>query len=395
MATILADEQASSAEPSGEAPAVPWHVYAALFASTAVVIGIMWDISWHRTIGRDTFWTPAHLLIYIGGIVAGLSCGFVVLKTTFRGSPAEKARAVSFWGFRGPFGAWIAIWGAIAMVTSAPFDDWWHSAYGLDVKILSPPHIVLALGIVAIQLGAMFMVLPLQNVTRGRARRRFQLYYMWTAGMLMLMASIMAIENTIWTLAHASLFYRSATIVFPLFLTAALASSRMKWPATTVAAVYTVVIIIMMQVLQLFPAEPRLGPIFVHVTHMVPPQFPLLIILPAFAMDLIAQRFAARELRNDWLLGLALGVAFFAIFLFVHWLMGEFMLTELADNRFFAARKYDYNLRPGTYWFRHMFWPRDKSGTEFQIHMFMAVLHSLITARLGLAWGRWMATVKR
>ncbi len=28
------------------------------------------------------------------------------------------------------------------MITSAPFDDWWHNAYGLDVKILSPPHVV-------------------------------------------------------------------------------------------------------------------------------------------------------------------------------------------------------------------------------------------------------------
>ena len=47
---------------------------------------------------------------------------------------------VRFWGFRAPLGAWVAIWGAFAMLTSAPFDDWWHNAYGLDVKVLSPPH---------------------------------------------------------------------------------------------------------------------------------------------------------------------------------------------------------------------------------------------------------------
>ena len=33
------------------------------------------------------------------------------------------------------------------MITSAPFDNWWHEAYGLDVKILSPPHMLLAAGI--------------------------------------------------------------------------------------------------------------------------------------------------------------------------------------------------------------------------------------------------------
>src|SRR5688572_1214709 len=123
---------------------VPIAIYAVLFASTSVVIGVIWDISWHRTIGRDTFWTPAHLAIYLGGIVSGVTCGWLVLKTTFAGTTGERAEAVRFWGFRAPFGAWVSIWGAIAMLTSAPFDDWWHNAYGLDVKVISPPHMVLA-----------------------------------------------------------------------------------------------------------------------------------------------------------------------------------------------------------------------------------------------------------
>ena len=54
------------------------------------------------------------------------------------------------------------------MLTSAPFDDWWHNTYGLDVKILSPPHAVLAAGIGAIQIGAMLMVVAWQNRSGGR-----------------------------------------------------------------------------------------------------------------------------------------------------------------------------------------------------------------------------------
>ena len=125
---------------------IPWHLTAVLFAATSVVVGVIWDISWHRSIGRDTFWTPAHLAIYLGGIVAGLACGWLVLRTTFAGTSEERAATVRFWGFRGPLGAWVCIWGAIAMITSAPFDNWWHDAYGLDVKVLSPPHVLLALG---------------------------------------------------------------------------------------------------------------------------------------------------------------------------------------------------------------------------------------------------------
>src|SRR5215467_6331540 len=145
-----------------------WHAYTAVFAAACVMTGVYWDISWHMSIGRDTFWTPAHLLIQAGGLIAGLSSGYVALRPTFAGTPEQKAASVGFWGFRAPLGAWVCVWGCLAMVTSAPFDNWWHNAYGLDVQIISPPHMVLALGIVAITVGALLLTLARQNQTSGR-----------------------------------------------------------------------------------------------------------------------------------------------------------------------------------------------------------------------------------
>src|SRR5437588_3301099 len=162
-------------ERSGSTTRAPWSIYAVLFASLCVILGVIWDISWHRTIGRDTFWTPAHMGIYLGGIVAGFTCGWVALTTTFGGSESARGAAVRFWGFRAPLGAWVCIWGAFAMVTSAPFDDWWHNAYGLDVKIISPPHMLLAAGIAAIQGGAMLMALAWQNRADHASGERRQL----------------------------------------------------------------------------------------------------------------------------------------------------------------------------------------------------------------------------
>src|SRR5687768_11483497 len=127
-----------------------WHAPTVVYGAVAMMVGVYWDISWHMSIGRDSFWTPAHLLIQAGGLIAGLTSGWVAMRTTFGSDPIAKANAVSFWGFRAPLGAWVCIWGCLAMVTSAPFDDWWHNAYGLDVRIISPPHTVLALGIGAI-----------------------------------------------------------------------------------------------------------------------------------------------------------------------------------------------------------------------------------------------------
>src|SRR6266566_9560422 len=77
-----------------------WHAYAVVLAAAMVVTGLLWDISWHMSIGRDTFWTPAHLLIQGGGLIAGLGSGALALRVTLRGTPQEKASTVSFWGFR-------------------------------------------------------------------------------------------------------------------------------------------------------------------------------------------------------------------------------------------------------------------------------------------------------
>src|SRR2546421_5938059 len=136
----------ATAQLSPSARPIPWYVWCAVIAVTSAMVGTHWDISWHRSIGRDTFWTPAHMAIYMCGVLAGISCGFLILSPTLRTASPLRDASVKIWGFRGPLGAFIAAWGGVAMITSAPFDNWWHNAYGLDVKILSPPHVLLALG---------------------------------------------------------------------------------------------------------------------------------------------------------------------------------------------------------------------------------------------------------
>lgn len=89
------------------------------------------------SIGRDSFWTPAHVAIQMCGIIAGFSCGYLILSCTFGHDEALRAASVKVWGFRGPLGAFIAAWGGATMLTSAPFDNCWHHGYGLDVKIFS------------------------------------------------------------------------------------------------------------------------------------------------------------------------------------------------------------------------------------------------------------------
>src|SRR5580658_4313837 len=156
-------ELTKHASASTHADSIPWYLWCAVLAVTSVTIGGHWDVSWHRSIGRDTFWTPAHMAIYACGVLAAISCGYLVLYTTIRKPAAMVASSVEIFGFRAPLGAFIASWGGIAMLTSAPFDNWWHNAYGLDVKIVSPPHTLLMLGVFAVSVGTLILLLGAMN----------------------------------------------------------------------------------------------------------------------------------------------------------------------------------------------------------------------------------------
>ncbi len=371
--------------------ALPWYLTAMLAGSTSIIVGLLWDISWHMTIGRDTFWTPAHMAIYLGGVLAGVSCGALALRTTFGGSAEERGRAVRFWGFRAPLGAWVAIWGAIAMLTSAPFDNWWHAAYGLDVKVLSPPHSLLGAGMITIQLGAMLLALSAQNRAPAGEVRRLGLAHLYAAGIVVVMTTGLLLEYSEPNHRHGGLFYELMAAVLPVLLVAVARSSRLRWAATITAAFYMLLKLLMVWILPLFPAHPRLGPINMPVDHMAPPLFPLLLVIPALAIDLLLQRRA--EKRAGWLDAAAIGAAFLAIFFAVHWLFADFQLSPAADNWFFAGdRFWAYFSHPGA--FHHQFWMRREDPMTLG-RFGIALLWAIASTRLGLWWGEWMAKVQR
>src|SRR6204780_5318944 len=164
---------------------VPWYITTCVIAITCASVGGLWDISWHKSIGRDTFWTAPHMLIYLCGVLAGISCGYLILSSTFGHPSAAQAGSVRMWGFRGPLGAFVCAWGGVAMIASAPFDNWWHNSYGLDVKILSPPHVLLALGMIGIRFGTLVMVLAEMNRAHGIFRQRLERILFLTVVFLM------------------------------------------------------------------------------------------------------------------------------------------------------------------------------------------------------------------
>jgi len=387
VSSIAVAERSGVASPS-RALALPWHLAAVVFAATSVIVGLIWDISWHMTIGRDTFWTPAHLAIYTGGAVAGLTCGFEVLRRSFFASP-KPADGVTVWRiFNGPLGGWLAIWGAVAMLTSAPFDDWWHDAYGLDVKIISPPHALLALGFLAILFGARLMAQAEQS--RDAERKVAPWVVAFTGGLVLTMVSIFTTEFHEKIRMHSSVSYIVSALVFPAILVSAARATRLRFPATATAMIYMLIMCVQVWVLPLFAATPKLGPIRQHVTHMVPLDFPLLLIVPALAIDLLIR---ATVNRGAWTRALIMGLAFVVVFTAVQWPFGDFLVSASAKNAFFRADNVPYFVSDSDWTVIGRF--VEETTPELVKGFGIAALIGVLSARAGLGWGNWLTAVKR
>jgi hypothetical protein len=159
-----------------------------------------------------------------------------------------------------------------------------------------------------------------------------------------------------------------------------------------VTAIYSVILIGLILLLPLVPATPRLGPIYVPVTHFIPPRFPLLVIVPAFALDLFWQR--STRMHAAWK-SLLSGALFMAVFVAVQWPFADFLLSPASDNRFFGTRYlgFDDLTAPLT----TSFW--QFQSPEHGVHLLAGLSAAALIAALGLyigeVAGRWMATVRR
>jgi hypothetical protein len=376
---------------SEKSSAVPWYVWCSVAAVTFAMTGTQWDISWHRSIGRDSFWTPAHICIHLCGVLAGISCGYLILSTTFdRNSPLCKS-SVSIWGFRGPLGAFIAAWGGIAMIASAPFDNWWHDAYGLDVKILSPPHMVLALGILAVHLGTLILILGEMNRAEGALRSHLRALFLYVGGMIVVCLSTVQMEITQRIFMHTVHFYYLIALIAPLVLCGVGRASQYQWGATAVAGVYMAFVFLVGRILPLFPAEPKLGPVYYPVHQFVPPEFPLLLIVPALVFDFLWDRTRSWGLLRQ---AAASGAVFVAVFAAVEWPFADFLASPAARNWLFGMKYFGYYTPPTSILLRYGF-VRTETGAELWQETALALATAMAMSALGLAWGNWMRRIRR
>ena len=145
-------------------------------------------------------------------------------------------------------------------------------------------------------------------------------------------------------------------------------------------------------ILPLFPAQPKLGPVYHQLTQFTPPEFPLLLIVPALALDLMWQRTAH---WGGWRQAAVSGVVFLAVLAAVQWPFADFLMSPAARNWFFGAKYFGYYASPTSFYVNHRFFAarggRGRSGRNSGLTLATAIL----TTRLGMAAGKWMQRIQR
>jgi len=177
----------------------------------------------------------------------------------------------------------------------------------------------------------------------------------------------------------------------PLILAGVARASRYKWAATTVAGIYSVFLLLTTWILPLFPAEPKLGPVYHPVTQFTPPEFPILLIVPAFLLDLLWQRTGA---WSAWKQSLVSAAVFLAAFSAAQWPFASFLMSPLARNWFFGTIYFGYHVSPNSLYARYLFLPVEPASV-FWRETALAFAIAAVLIRVGFAVGDRMQRIQR
>lgn len=112
----------------------------ALGGLVLAAIGFYWDVAWHIDLGRDkVLFTPPHTLILLG--LGAILTGGLIAIALASATREETQLRVAF--LRVPWSALALTLIGGGAVMGFPLDEMWHQAYGIDVTMWGPTHLIM------------------------------------------------------------------------------------------------------------------------------------------------------------------------------------------------------------------------------------------------------------
>ncbi len=361
-----------------------WSAWLMLLGTLGVPASLLWDFSFESTIGIDLFFSPPHVATYLAVALAGAGAFGELARAT------RAREAVAIGRLRAPLGAWAALWGVLAFVTALLFERWWQQGYGLAAGIWHPPQMLKATAFFALAFGALSVWAERQSRVAGA------IAFCMAGGAVLALIGVVTLPSTFANRQRGALFYQLACATYPIVLVALARAGRLRFAATLGAGTALALQLALVWLLPLVPGTPGVGPIYNPRDHLLPPPFPLLLVVPALALDVLLRRFATHG-RDAQALSRALeaGAAFTAIFVLTQWGFAGFLLSPEADGWLFAGggRHWPFFLRiePSA---RTAFWESPDEAFTLARAALVAGL-AVLAAWLGLRLGAGLRPVGR
>ena len=100
---------------------------------------------------------------------------------------------------------------------------------------------------------------------------------------------------------------------------------------------------------------PKLGPVYQQVTHFVPPEFPLLLMVPGDRRSIGCGSGVRRGIRGcrQW----SPELIFVVLIVAAQWPFASFLMSPASRNWVFGTTYFDYNTHPSSHYARNLFAP--------------------------------------
>ncbi|RJU82599.1 MAG: hypothetical protein DWB99_03850 [Candidatus Poseidoniales archaeon] len=164
--------------------------------------GLAVDLQWHTDVGRDKLFTPPHIMILAGIVPTSIMLTSYIFWYSFISKQEDKV-GFNIGPFIAPTSLWMMVCGLLTLVVGGLYDDLWHTSYGVDTTIITPPHIWTFAGGMLVEIATIVLALQMKERLQDNTPKWLNLIILGTLWALVYhfhLAFANFLDPRVWTL---------------------------------------------------------------------------------------------------------------------------------------------------------------------------------------------------